>query len=97
MQQTLGQTGNRTFRPKQAENLEISPVIDGFVVSLPGNDKIHYLNPTAAFILEASDGRSTAAEIAKLLAEVFGLHDEPYDDVDHCLQILCSEGLTVCL
>lgn len=87
---------DQNLRPERAADLEISPVIDGFVVSRAGNDRIHYLNVTAAFILEVSDGRSTSADIAALLAKVFGLDNEPHDDVENCLQMLCREGLTTC-
>lgn len=88
---------NQNLRPQRAENLDVSPVIDGFVVSRANDERIHYLNPTAAFILEVSDGRSTPADIAELVAEVFGLDSDPHDDVQNCLQMLCREGLVTCV
>jgi len=68
-------------------------VTDGFVVSRPGRDRIHFLNPTAAFILESCAGNLQASEFPDLVAAAFGLPNPPVDDVEACLNLLFDEGL----
>ena len=82
-------------RPRQASDLEISEVVDGFVAQRCGDDRLHFLNPTAAFILEICDGSLTAGELPELVAAAFALEEAPRDDVAACLEKLLQEGLLV--
>lgn len=82
-----------SLRPRRARDLELSAVTDGFVVSRPGNDRIHFLNPTAAFILESCDGTIQGREFPDLVAGAFGLETPPTAEVEACLATLLSEGL----
>jgi hypothetical protein len=83
------------FRPLRAQDLELSAVTDGFVVSRAGHERIHFLNPTAAFILEICDGSLQARELPGLVATAFRLDSPPVADVEGCLRSLLDEGLVV--
>ena len=80
-------------RPRQASELEITEVVDGFVVQRHGEDRLHFLNATAAFILEICDGSLTAGELPDLVAAAFELEASPRDDIAACLERLQREGL----
>jgi len=82
-----------TLRPLRAQDLELTQVTDGFVVSRPGSERIHFLNPTAAFILECCAGNLEAREMPDLVAAAFDLPGPPVDDVEACLKMLLDEGL----
>ena len=84
---------NWNSRPLRAKDLELSPVTDGFVVSRPGSDRIQFLNPTAAFILESCAGNLQARELPELVAIAFDLPGPPVADVEACLGMLFDEGL----
>ncbi len=83
------------IRPLRAKDLEVNAVTDGFVVSRPDHDRIHFLNPTAAFILEICDGNLQARELPALVAAAFKLDAPPVADVETCLHSLLDEGLVV--
>jgi Coenzyme PQQ synthesis protein D (PqqD) len=83
------------FRPLRVPDLELNEVTDGFVVSRPDHDRIHFLNPTAAFILESCDGSLQARELPDLVAAAFDLESPPVTDVETCLKSLLDEGLVV--
>ena len=80
-------------RPIKSDEVEIDEVEDGFVVYQPGRARVHYLNPTAKLILELCDGTLTAAQIAGLIEEAFGLPAPPAQEVDDALAKLAAEGL----
>jgi hypothetical protein len=82
--------------PLRASDLEMSAVTDGFVASRRDSSRIHYLNPTAAFILEICDGHVRAGEIPGLVAMAFDLDHPPAGDVERCLRELIKEGLVAC-
>jgi hypothetical protein len=82
-------------RPRRASELEVTEVVDGFVVQRRQDDRVHFLNPTAAFILEICDGSLTAGELPELVAAAFGLEKPPRDDVAACLERLLREGLLI--
>ena len=81
------------FRPRPAEGIEISEVADGFVIYDPKQDRVHYLNQTAAVILELCNGQLTAGELASLVQEAYGLPEPPAEEVADCVQRLIEEGL----
>ena len=82
-------------RPHRALGLEINRVMDGYIVFQADRARLHYLNHTAALILEACDGRITAAEMPGLIAALCHLPEPPIQDVEHCLDKLLTEGLLV--
>ena len=59
----------------------------------PARDRIHYLNATAALILEFCDGERTACAVAELVQEAYGLPEPPSAAVEQALAQLRNEGL----
>ena len=82
-----------TDRPIRATGLDINPVADGYVVYDPGTDLVHYLNHTAAMVLEMCTGDDTADGIAAFLAEVFGPAPDVGSAVATCIAQLRDLGL----
>jgi hypothetical protein len=80
---------------KQAEGLDVNEVADGYVVYQPSADKVHYLNHTAAVILELCDGVTTLEEIGEVLRESYALPAVPKDEIDECVAQLKAQGLLV--
>jgi hypothetical protein len=80
-------------RPTSAPGLEINPVADGYIVYQPDRDRIHYLNATAAVVLELCNGRNAAADLPELLQRAFDLAEPPSEAVAGCLETLAKEGL----
>lgn len=81
------------MKPRRAAEVELSEVTDGFLVYQPSRDRVHYLNPTAALILEICDGSLSASELPPFLAAAFSLSAPPRDEVAACLTKLLAEGL----
>jgi coenzyme PQQ synthesis protein D (PqqD) len=81
------------MRPRRAANVELSEVTDGYLVYQPERDRVHYLNPTAALILQICDGGLTAEDLPDFLASSFSLAEPPRDEVAACLRKLLGEGL----
>jgi hypothetical protein len=68
-------------------------VVDGYIVYDKAKDRVHFLNPTAAIVLELCTGVLTTLEIAEALERTFSLPQTPIDPVRDCLASLLSEGL----
>ena len=81
--------------PRRADALEVRPVPDGFVVYDATRDRLHFLNGTAAFVLESCDGATPVADLPALVAAAFRLGEDPVEEVDGCVRRLLSEGLLV--
>ncbi len=82
-----------TDRPARSDSIDINPVADGYVVYDPATDLVHYLNHTAAMVLELCGGEDTAADIAAFLAEVFGAVPDLEQAVTACVGQLRGLGL----
>jgi hypothetical protein len=80
-------------RPTSVPGLEINPVADGYIVYQTDRDRIHYLNATAAIVLELCNGRNAVDDLPELLRLAFDLSEPPVDAVVACLKTLSSEGL----
>jgi hypothetical protein len=80
-------------RPRKKEGLEIHAVSGQFVIYEIGSDAIHYLNPTAALVLEFCDGDHSPVEIAGLVQEAYGLPGAPLAEVNGCLADLRTSRL----
>ncbi len=80
-------------RPRKVEGVEVNEVADGFVIYDPERDRVHYLNRTAAIVLEFCTGENDADEIAQLLQAAFELPEPPELEIDECLKQLREEGL----
>jgi hypothetical protein len=80
-------------RPARTEAVEIHEVVDGFVVYDPATDKVHYLNHTAALVLQLCDGSNTAEDIGRFIRDAYDLSEAPAAEVADCLTLFVREGL----
>ena len=79
--------------PEAAEELDVNETDDGVIIYDAVTDKVHYLNTTAALILQLCDGSRDTPTIAAFLAEGFGLEEPPLEETEACLAQLAEEGL----
>ena len=92
--QGLGTGGILTENyPKHIDDLDINPADDGYIIYQPDQDRVHYLNPTAVFILELSNGRNSVDEIVQLLQQAYGLGESPEKVVHEAIAQMKAEGL----
>ncbi len=82
-----------TANPTKAEDLEVNEVADGYVVYHPARDRVHYLNHTAALVLEFCTGQNEPAEIVHMLQTAYDLPEPPEEETRECLGQLEDEGL----
>lgn len=94
-QRSTGTTGSRwgSERPVRADGIDITTVSDGYVVYDADRDRVHYLNHTAALVLELCTGDTRADEMAGLLQAAYDLPDPPDAEARQCLEQLRREGL----
>jgi hypothetical protein len=78
---------------QKTDGLDIHLVDDHCVVYDTVGDRIHYLNPTAALVLEFCDGNRSAVEIAALVQQAYGLATAPLDEITRCLNSLQEMGI----
>lgn len=76
-----------------APELETTQVPDGVMIYQSARDRVHYLNPTAAIVLELCGMGKSRAEIETFLSDGFSLSSAPADDVETCLKTLIAEEL----
>lgn len=72
-------------------DLEVTEVPDGFVIYDEPNEKVHYLNPTAAVIYTLCDGKMPVSDIRSLIREAYDLEGET--DLDEFFTDLEKAGL----
>jgi hypothetical protein len=80
-------------RPALKDDVELLPVDDGYMILDKAEDRVHYLNPTAALVALSCDGAATSEEIARSIQEQFGLDTPPVAEVTEVLGRLRDEGL----
>jgi hypothetical protein len=80
-------------RPVRAGDLEINEAADGYVVYHRARDRVHYLNHTAALVLELCTGGNRPADIVRLLQRAYELPEPPRQEIHDCLNQLREEGL----
>jgi len=81
--------------PVRVSGLDIHLVDDGYVVYQEPAKRVHYLNVTAALVLELCDGTRSDAQIADEVAAFFGLEAAPAAETAQCLAQLRDEQLVV--
>jgi hypothetical protein len=86
-------TEPESWKPQRIDGLDLCEVVDGYVVYEAGNDRVHYLNSTAALVLELCTGDNSRDEIAALLRQAFNLPDSPEAEVTTVLGNFSREGL----
>ena len=79
--------------PVRSDIIEINPVDDGYVVYDPDYDRVHYLNHTAAVVLELCTGANSLADIAAGVRAAYGLSDSLEMHVRECVGKLRAERL----
>jgi hypothetical protein len=82
-----------TWKPQQIDGLDICEVVDGYVVYEAGTDRVHYLNNTAALVLELCTGGNSREDITTLLRSAFELPGTPDDEVGEILGSFARESL----
>jgi hypothetical protein len=88
-------TGAERRCPVRAPDLEINEVADGYIVYQPDRDRVHYLNQTAALVLELCNGRNAEADLPELLRLAWDLPVPPVEEVAECLETMRKEGLII--
>jgi hypothetical protein len=78
---------------RRVEGLDQSEVADGYLIFDAPNDRVHFLNPTGAILLELCDGTRSEADLVEFLATSFGLAEPPVEPVRECLSALLAQGL----
>jgi Coenzyme PQQ synthesis protein D (PqqD) len=78
---------------RQIDTLERSEVPDGYVIYDNERGQVHFLNLTAATVLELCNGRNTAASIAAILQHAFALQAPPQEEIETCLASLLAQHL----
>jgi Coenzyme PQQ synthesis protein D (PqqD) len=81
--------------PQQIEGLDIEETDEGYIIYEPDRDRVHFLNSTAALILELCNGMNSIDGIAGLVQETFHLADPPTQAVQEVLTQMKDEGLLV--
>jgi hypothetical protein len=79
--------------PTKVQGLDINETDDGLIVYQESTDRVHHLNQTAAVVLELCDGTRTVEEIARVVAETFGLSTVPELETRTCIEGLSKERL----
>jgi len=64
------------MNPSQAEHVSVREIDGQFLVLDKSHGKLHELNPTASFIWQCCDGRTTVPEIAGRLSLSFDTDPE---------------------
>ena len=80
-------------RPVQVEGHTVFDEPDGCIVHQPTRNRVHFLNHTAAFVLELCTGRHTIGEVEGIFAGFFGMAEPPKAAVAKALRQLIAEGL----
>jgi Coenzyme PQQ synthesis protein D (PqqD) len=79
--------------PTSVEGVELIPTADGYVIYDEGRDRVHYLNHSAALVLEFCTGENSTDEISGLLQKAYDLPEPPAEETRGCLEQLRAEGL----
>lgn len=78
---------------RRTPGLNVEPVPDGYVVYDDARAMVHYLNPSAAIVLELCGICRDGAEIARRMQAMFDLSAPPAAEVDECLARLLDQGI----
>lgn len=80
-------------RPRAMRGLQVNEVEDGYIVYQPEQNRVHYLNHTAAVVFGLCTGKNTWDEIIELVQRAYGLKRAPSRAVRGALTRLVEEGL----
>jgi len=79
--------------PTRIDGLDIDETEDGYIIYEPEKDRVHYLNSSAAAILELCNGANSSVAIAELLQQAYQLPEPPFEMVQGVLTQMKDEGL----
>jgi len=79
--------------PMRADDIDMVEVGEGVAIRRAGRERAHFVNYTAAIVLELCDGTKTDAEIADALGRLYDLPQPPEAEVADCLAQFRAEGL----
>jgi hypothetical protein len=79
--------------PAKMDQIDIIEMADGFALYHVARDRVHFINHTAAIVLELCDGTKTEAQIADLVGRCYDLPTPPEAEVADCLAQFREEGL----
>jgi hypothetical protein len=79
--------------PTRVDDIDVVEMADGFAVYHVTRDRVHFVNHTAAIMLELCDGTKTEVEIARVLGGCYDLPRPPEAEVAGCLAQFRDEGL----
>lgn len=77
----------------KSPDIEINHAPDGYVIYQSGLDRVHFLNTTAAVVLELCDGEHSLQEIVDILRAAYELDDVPLEEFEVSVSNLVTEGL----
>jgi hypothetical protein len=80
-------------RYQRDPELEINQAPDGYVIYKTDPDRVHFLNTTAAVILELCDGEHSLQEILDIIREAYDLEAAPRKAFEESVANLVAEGL----
>lgn len=86
-------SGPARSNPVAVDGLEVVPTADGYVVYDESHDRVHYLNHTAALVLEFCTGDNSARDIIRMLQLSYDLPRPPERETRDCLESLQEQGL----
>jgi predicted TPR repeat methyltransferase len=79
--------------PAVAPNVLLTPVIEGYVAYSTANDRLYYLNPVAALIVELCNGQRSVEKIQSLVAPL--LSEGGQSEVASWIANAIQEGLLI--
>ena len=79
--------------PRRIGGLEVHIVDEQIIVYEANSDRVHFLSPSAAMVLELCNGKHSVAEIVSLVGEMYALADAPLREVNDALIQLKGAGL----
>ena len=79
--------------PELHKTIDVNQIEDGYIIYQHDIDRVHYLNHTAAVVLELCSGKNAIDKMASIVQEVFGLPEPPEQEVNECLNSLFKEGI----
>jgi len=79
--------------PRAAPGLHWTETDGAFVLTHPGDDRVHVLNQVGVLLLELANGRHSVEEMISILQRAFGLDHAPEADVRQFLDRAVHAGL----
>jgi hypothetical protein len=82
-----------TWYPRAAPGMRWNETDGAFVLSHPGDDRVHVLNHVGVLLLELANGRHSVEEMIAILQRAFHFDDAPEAEVRQFLDRAVQAGL----